>query len=243
MKEEYNRDTNPYPSFGKKYNSERAIISLTSWKARISTVSKTLYSLLTQCKGFHIVLVLSEEEFPGMLDELPEDIKLLVEHKLIELLFVYYNYRSFKKVLWTMNKYRDVPIISADDDCIYTCNYAKMLYNTWTNNRNACIGFSCGYRKNGIKVLWGYAQLFPPGFSSYIDNGIMQEILKHKCIDDDDFYTAIRVKNGIDAICLNRSMFSIVKQMPSSQHNSISKERTWHKHDMAIYNRLLALNI
>ena len=32
MKEEYNRDVNPYPSFGKKYNGEPAVISLTSWK-------------------------------------------------------------------------------------------------------------------------------------------------------------------------------------------------------------------
>ena len=28
---EYNCDTNPYPSFGKKCNEEKAIISLTSW--------------------------------------------------------------------------------------------------------------------------------------------------------------------------------------------------------------------
>lgn len=83
---EYNRDTNPYPSFGKKYNSERAIISLTSWTARINTVSKTLYSLLKQCTGFHIVLVLSEEEFPKMMDELPENLKLFVDNELIEVL-------------------------------------------------------------------------------------------------------------------------------------------------------------
>ena len=83
---EYNSDTNPYPSFGKKYNSERGIISLTSWKARINTVSKTLYSLLTQCKGFHIVLVLSEEEFPKMMDELPDNLKLFVDNDLIEVI-------------------------------------------------------------------------------------------------------------------------------------------------------------
>ena len=82
---EYNRDTNPYPSFGKKYNGEPAVISLTSWKARINTVSKTLYSLLTQCKNFHIVLVLSEEEFPKMCEELPENLMLFVE-KLLTLL-------------------------------------------------------------------------------------------------------------------------------------------------------------
>lgn len=83
---EYNRDTNPYPSFGKKYNSERAIISLTSWKARIATCSKTIYSLLKQCPGFHIVLVLSEEEFPKMMDELPDNLKLFVDNELIEVL-------------------------------------------------------------------------------------------------------------------------------------------------------------
>lgn len=134
---EYNRDTNPYPSFGKKYNGEPAVISLTSWKARINTVSKTLYSLLTQCKNFHIVLVLSEEEFPKMCEELPENLMLFVENEMIELLWVYKNYKSFKKVLFTMDKYRDVPVISADDDCIYTCNYAQELYDKWVTDKNA----------------------------------------------------------------------------------------------------------
>lgn len=145
---EYNRDTNQYPSFGKKYNGERGVISLTSWKARIDTVSKTLYSLLKQCPGFHIVLVLSEEEFPMMMDEMPASLKLFVKNDLIEVLWVYKNYKSFKKVLFTMDKYRDVPVISADDDCIYTCNYAERLYKKWLNHPDHVIslhGWSSGY--------------------------------------------------------------------------------------------------
>ena len=127
MKEEYTAET--YPSFGKKYNGEKACISLTSWRARINTVSKTLYSLVSMCPGFHIVLVLSEEEFPLMEKELPENLMLFVENELIEILWIYPNWKSFKKVLPTMDKYRDVPVISADDDCIYTCNYAQELYD------------------------------------------------------------------------------------------------------------------
>ena len=92
MREEYNRDTNPYPSFGKKYNGERGVISLTSWKARINTVSKTLFSLIQQCPGFHIVLVLSEEEFPKMCEELPENLMLFVENEMIELRKNFYKY-------------------------------------------------------------------------------------------------------------------------------------------------------
>ena len=132
---EYNSDTNPYPSFGKKYNSERAIISLTSWKARINTVSKTLFSLIKQCPGFHIVLVLSEEEFPKMMVELPENLKLFVDNELIEILWVYKNYKSLKKVIFTMDKYPEIPVISADDDCYYVCNYAQELYDKWKETK------------------------------------------------------------------------------------------------------------
>ena len=34
-----------------------------------------------------------------------------------------------KKVLFTMKKYPEVPVISADDDLEYICNYAEELYN------------------------------------------------------------------------------------------------------------------
>ncbi len=134
---EYNMDTNPYPSFGKKYAGEKGVISLTSWKARINTVYITLDSLIQQCPGFHIVLVLSEEEFPKMCKELPESLMNLVNSEKIEVLWVYKNYKSFKKVLFTMDKYRDVPIISADDDMIYVWNYADDLYNHWKQTPSA----------------------------------------------------------------------------------------------------------
>lgn len=129
VREEYTREN--YPSFGKKYNDEKAVISMTSWSARISTCSKTIFSLLKQCPGFHIVLVLSEEEFPKMMDELPENLKLFVDNELIEILWVYKNYKSLKKVIFTMDKYQKIPVISADDDCYYVCNYAQELYDKW----------------------------------------------------------------------------------------------------------------
>lgn len=120
----------------KQYNGEKAIISLTSWKARINTVAKTIYSLIKQCPGFHIVLVLSEEEFPKKEKELPDNLMLFVENDIIELLWVYKNYKAFKKVLPTMDKYRKVPVISADDDCIYMCNYAQELYDKWSKDKS-----------------------------------------------------------------------------------------------------------
>lgn len=200
---EYNCDTNPYPSFGKKYNDEKAIISLTSWRARINTVSKTIYSLLKQCPGFHIVLVLSEEEFPKMMDELPENLKLFVDNEMIEILWVYKNYKAFKKVLFTMDKYRDVPVISADDDCIYTCNYAQELYDKWTTDKNSIWSYHlcrvCHFQH-------GPTTIYPP--FCFSNNGITKlsnDIMKTN--HDDVYYgcmaehLSIKIKEVSSKIC------------------------------------------
>lgn len=190
---EYDRDVNPYPSFGKKYNGEKAVISLTSWKARINTVAKTVYSLIKRCPGFHIVLALSEEEFPKMMDELPENLKLFVNNELIEVLWVYKNYKSFKKVLFTMDKYRDVPVISADDDCIYTCNYAQMLYNKWKTHKNKIISFNIINYFNKYNVCSGPCTIYPPSYFGFFNLSKLNEILKiHPC---DDWLYAILYRN------------------------------------------------
>lgn len=171
-----------YKCSGKKYNGEKAIISMTSWSARISTCPKTIFSLLKQCPEFHIVLVLSEEEFPKMEEELPEELMLFVKNNLIELLWVYKNYRAFKKVFFTMDKYREVPVISADDDCIYTCNYAQKLYDKWLENKNIPIA----YRKsNHPYCLCGPASIYPP----ILYNDLLQCFFNMKIVNshDDDF--------------------------------------------------------
>ena len=206
-REEYTREN--YPSFGKKYNDEKAIISLTSWKARINTVSKTLFSLIKQCPDFHIVLVLSEEEFPKMMDELPENLKLFADNELIEVLWVYKNYKSFKKVLFTMDKYRDVPVISADDDCNYVNNYAEELYKTFLKLPNECIA----YRKSKIPFcLCGPATLYPPSLYEIF----ITKFKKHKITNfqDDGFFANILKE-------LNKKPIALNDKFPCNFHDEI----------------------
>ena len=154
----------------KQYNGEKAIISLTSWKARIGTVIKTLYSLIKQCPGFHIVLVLAEEEFPQKEAELPENLMLFVDNDLLELLWVYKNYKAMKKVIFTMQKYPNVPIISADDDCIYICNYAQELYDKWKQNKNCAVRYTDFSKYDGYTGTQGPSTLYPPiAFKLFLD--------------------------------------------------------------------------
>ena len=198
--EEYTVET--YPSFGKKYNSEKAIISLTSWKARINTVSKTIYSLLKQCPGFHIVLVLSEEEFPKMMDELPDNLKLFVDNELIEILWVYKNYRSFKKWIFTADKYRDIPIISADDDCIYTCNYAQELYDKWAENKECKV---CIYSNNSSKFITeGPCTLYK--LNKFFIDKCFNLFPKYNNLEDDTLYKLVLEELNIISYKLNKTV-------------------------------------
>ena len=179
----------------KTYNGEKAIISLTTWTRRIRTTARTIFSLLKQCPGFHIVLVLSREEFN---DEsvLPDDLKLLIENDMIEVLWVEKNYRAFKKILFTMDKYKDVPIISADDGCVYIRNYAEELYNAWLTNRTSIIS---EYHQVVGGIPWGgggHGTLFPPncfdGALKYLED---RKIIE--CNHDDAFYGVLAKKRNI----------------------------------------------
>lgn len=179
----------------KLYNGEKAIISLTSWKARINTVAKTLFSLITKCPGFHIVLVLSEEEFPKKEAELPPSLMAFVNNNLVELLWVYKNYKSFKKVLFTMDKYRGVPVISADDDCMYTCNFAEELYRAWSSNSSSIISQSIllPYKDLGI-FGGGWGVIFPPEFLQCFRRPITEIPFEKLPGSNDDLFYVITAK-------------------------------------------------
>lgn len=125
----------------KSYNNEKGIVSLTSWKARINTVHITIENLLEKCPNWHIVLVLSEDEFPQKEEELPQNLKALFDK--IEILWVKKNWKAFKKVVFTLRKYPNVPICTSDDDAFYECNYAEELYQKWieTGMKKCCINY------------------------------------------------------------------------------------------------------
>lgn len=170
----------------KQYNGEKAVISLTSWKARINTVSKTLYSLIQQCPGFHIVLVLSEEEFPQKEAELPDDLMLFVENNFIELMWVYKNYKAFKKWIFTADKYRDVPIITADDDCIYTCNYAQRLYDKWNSLKNKNVSIRWSYWGEHMEIPSGASNLYFGFYDTALVTSLTDKLINISL--DDDFF-------------------------------------------------------
>lgn len=121
----------------------KAVIALTSWKKRINTVGLTIFNLRCVCgRDFHIVLTLAEEEFPGKEQELPEDLMRMNRVGIFEILWVKKNYKAFKKWLFAAERYKTLPIITADDDCLYFCNYAEELYAKWLTNKKSNISYT-----------------------------------------------------------------------------------------------------
>ena len=98
-------------------NNETLIISMTSYPARINGVASVWKSILNQTvprDKYHCVLVLAEPEFPGK--KIPKDIKELVDNGDVELIWYPKNIRSHKKLMPTLKKYPDNPILVVDDD-------------------------------------------------------------------------------------------------------------------------------
>lgn len=175
----------------KKYNNEKAVISLTSWEKRIDTVHKTIENLLEMCPGFHICLTLSLEEFPNGVFSLPRSLTDLEKADKFEIIWVKKNYRAFKKVLFAIMKYPQMPVISADDDCIYTENYAEKLYQSWVSceKLHQIHGYSVDKGSWPCQFPCGPATLYPPGcFGGFGLNFLSQEIIDS---ENDDLYYGV----------------------------------------------------
>lgn len=206
----------PTTSSGKCYNQECGIISLTSWKARINTVGLTLFNLYKQCPGFHIVLVLSEDEFPKKEAELPDTVMAFVDQDLIEILWVKRNYRSMKKCVFTMEKYPDVPVITADDDCLYTCNYAQNLYNAWNKHKDTIFRYVT--HKGHDRKPQGPCTIYPPENICHLRKHVEPFIEYGISVGDDDAIGKVIYKHNLKIGCLGEPLPFVFHTTAGAMH-------------------------
>ena len=109
--------------------NENLIVTLTSWKGRINFISKNLERLLNNTiKPKKLILNLAIEEFPSQNLELPQEIlKLLKKYKNFEIFWVDKNNNVFKKLIPTLNRFKNDLIITVDDDILYPYNLIENM--------------------------------------------------------------------------------------------------------------------
>lgn len=185
-----------------EYNGQKGIITLTSWRMRINTVHVTIESLREHCKDWHIVLVLSRAEFPSD-DMLPLTIQRYMTTDCgVEILWVDKDYKVFKKLLPTMEKYwrLGVPFVTADDDCLYNCDYADELYDKWKEDERNVVRYNMYNPRDDWYYTQGPSTLYP----SYIYGLCLQPLwtsIKNGTFtslqDDDTVITKILKSHGV----------------------------------------------
>lgn len=162
------------------------ILSLTSWKKRIDTVHKTIENIINVSNPHKIVLTLSTSEFPNKENDLPRSVMDLTKDKL-EILWIEENenkYKSFKKILFTMQKYPNHPIVSADDDCLYNEDYVGKLYEAWKKLPWAICSYNADVATKPYRFGCGAACLYPPNCFGNLALDMLNDDILKTCHDD-----------------------------------------------------------
>ena len=114
---------------------EKLIISLTTFPQRIYDIDVVLFSLLNQTvKPDKIILWLGKEEFPNLENDVPNHI-LNMRRFGIDIEFCK-DIKPYKKLIYTLEKYPNDVIVTADDDTYYEYNWLEKLYNAYLENPN-----------------------------------------------------------------------------------------------------------
>ena len=133
------------------WKDENIIITLTTWKDRISNIPTVLNTILSQTKlPDKIVINLSREEF-GSYDNLPSEFKLFVsKNNLIEINWIEgKNIKQWKKIIPTLFKYPKDCVICIDDDRLYPKDFIECLWNTHLKYPQSPITHNKGYKFKG----------------------------------------------------------------------------------------------
>lgn len=165
------------------------ICTLTSWRARINIVADTIQSLLDNTfKPDKIVLNLSREEFPRMDEELPRKLIDLCLHNPVEIYWVNGNAKAFKKLIPTLDRYREAIVMTNDDDIIYPKDFLAEVTSHYTFEKPQTLNRG---------KLWGsgYGTMYEYRFfGKYLHAFDRKEVWKTN--EDDIAYGVLMLLNG-----------------------------------------------
>lgn len=121
----------------RRWDAKELIVSLTTYSKRIHDVHLVIESIAMQTfKPHRIILWLDEDEFT--IDSIPLILKKQVERGL-EVRFCP-NYRSYKKLIPTLQLFPDADIVTIDDDILYPHDMLELLVKEHHCNPGCVIG-------------------------------------------------------------------------------------------------------
>ena len=190
----------------KLIGDSKIVVTMTSWKNRIFLVNNVIKNMLSQTlEPNKIVLNLSINEFPNQELSLPKDLVQTIHENsnICEIYWVKENYKQFKKLVHTLDRYPNDIIISIDDDFPYPSNFVETLYNDYIDNkRQNPISYSDYVDSDGNYTHHGSFTITESKFYGEYLHKILDEFVypnfrKYKCYDD-PVYTEAAKLNGYE---------------------------------------------
>lgn len=190
------------------------IVSFTTYKPRLPYVHIMIKTLLENTmKPYKIVMTLYNEDTKYITKELQK----YIDDGIVELIVCDKDLRSHKKYFYAMQKYREYPIITVDDDVLYSKDLIKSLYESYLKEPNCIHGRRArkiSYDKNGFCKKYNNWPLFkehtnktddilftgiggilyPPNILNIKDSNI-ETIDKYISVDDIYLFYLARIKN------------------------------------------------
>lgn len=218
-------------------NKDTVIVSLTTHSIRVAQVAKTaIFSILQNTyKDVHIVLTLYKDD----IKLIPNDLQLLIDNGLVELIIAEQDLGPHLKYFYAMQKYRENPVITIDDDVIYPETMIEKLVVNYKKHPECIIArrsFMITGRNGNLDSyhIWlryfsGIKEpthsifatgiggiLYPPNCLDLSDDNV-EEILTIKY--DDDFYLkALEVRKNLKIVNVCQGWGELYKKNLDDPH-------------------------
>lgn len=128
----------------------RVIVSLTSYPKRISTVHRTIETLLTQTfKPDMVILWLGEDRFPNKEKDLPAALLRFRDFGLT--IGWTKDIRSYTKLVPALKEFPEDVVVTGDDDMFYQSDWLEKLYRSYQADP---VAVHCHYVKE-VKIVNG----------------------------------------------------------------------------------------
>ena len=206
-------------------NNIKVIVSLTSHtKERLANVPYFLFHSIFKHNYDYVKVVLTL--YKDDVQHIPPKLKELIDLDLIELIIAEENLRCHLKYFYAMKKYREIPIITIDDDSIYPKEMIPDLLKNADKYPNTIIARSARHIRPGKtytkwnevvggveRAIWfcdwnmvrtdlnpeGYSGIYYPPNILNVDDSMIPEIKEFPRADD-IYLTLLEQRKGIKSI-------------------------------------------
>ncbi|MBK2267565.1 glycosyltransferase family A protein [Francisella philomiragia] len=221
---------------------KKIVVSLTTYSKRINLVYIAIESIMNQTlQADKIVLWISSQDLEN--GEVPWRLEKL-KRRGLDIYIIDENIKSYKKLIYSIEKFTDSVIITCDDDTLYPRYFIEEIYKKHLLYPKAIIGYRCSYMlRDSSNQLCPYKEwankqvktpsfnLFPTGVGGILyPNGSLNKKISNKELflqlaptGDDIWFKAMGLLNNTKTI----SVFDRFIEFPSIL--STNDDALWHE--------------